>query len=308
MDACSDVQGHFAGNVVFSKHMCLGTNSLLSTMGKTFGPRFLWSVLLLSVFYTFGCLTFFYLEREVELKSYSENYVFQEQMEDLYAFEHCKDPAFQQLTFCQKQADFSISLKRYFNQHGNSVKDLQQWTIVGTMFFLTHLTTTIGYGNSHPQTQLGRAATIFFALVGIPIMGYTLAQMARLDLKVSVFILEKVGCKEASTLYCQQLVLWSQLMLFLFGGAYVYTMLEPWTYFESLYFCFVTLSTVGIGDKLPSSSMSKAFSILYMISGLGVCASIIALLTGLVAEGHAGVDAFLSRSNFAPCLNVEEDL
>merc|ERR1719221_1673661 len=104
-----------------------------------------------------------------------------------------------------------------------------------------------------------------------------------------------------NTFRIQILVLWCLLVLFLFGGAWVYSQLEAWTYLQSLYFCFVTLSTVGFGDFLPSSTASKAFSIFYMISGLGVCASIIAVLTGMVAEGHESVDTFLSQSLREEC-------
>merc|ERR1719163_1059008 len=101
---------------------------------------------------------------------------------------------------------------------------------------------------------------------------------------MAVFIMERCFGAKMNTIRRHMAVLWALLSMFLFGGAFVYSCLEPWTYLESLYFCFVTLSTVGFGDYLPSSNTSRMFSIFYMIFGLGVCASIIAVLTGLVAE------------------------
>merc|ERR1719335_1576620 len=107
----------------------------------------------------------------------------------------------------------------------------------------------------------------------------------------------------------QMAVLWSLLFIFMFGGAFVFSSMEPWSYRESLYFCFVTLSTVGFGDYLPSSPQSKVFSIFYMLFGLGVCMLIIAVLTGLVAESHDRVHNMVTKDieeNYAVCCVARE--
>eukprot|EP00929_Paragymnodinium_shiwhaense_P027066 TRINITY_DN15973_c0_g1_i1.p1 TRINITY_DN15973_c0_g1~~TRINITY_DN15973_c0_g1_i1.p1 ORF type:complete len:291 (-),score=75.34 TRINITY_DN15973_c0_g1_i1:250-1122(-) len=273
-------------------------------MVSSLGHRIGWSCLLLGIFYTLGVIVFVRFERPAELERTAQNRRLYEEMQALYSFHHCEDPAFQQLSFCEKQAEFSVTLKAYFNQHGNSMEDRQQWTFIGTVFFLTHLATTIGYGSSYPQTPEGQFATIFFALGGIPVMGYTLMQVARLNVRVSLLLLRKAGAVEKVGYREQIGVLWGLLLVLLFGGAAVYAWLEPWTYLQCIYFCFVTLSTVGFGDFLPSTAGSQAFSIFYMIFGLGVCASIIALLTGLVAEGHATMDSLVSatcQENWKTC-------
>jgi len=259
------------------------------------GQRFVYVVLLLVVFYALGTFVFCKLERKAELDRYATNRELYDKMKELYSFHYCEDEAFKTLSFCKNQAAFSDSLTEYFNQHGNSLKDQEQWTVLGSMFYLTHLSTTVGYGSFHPQTPSGQMATILFALVGIPIMGYTLAQVARLELQAVVSVLEGCADIKMSGTRRQMMVLWSLLMVFLFGGASVYTQMEPWSYRESLYFCFVTLSTVGFGDYLPSSPTSKVFSIFYMLFGLGVCLLIVAVLTGLVAEGHSRVHTWVSK-------------
>lgn len=264
-------------------------------MGSTVLQRLGWCSLLLVFFYVSGCIVFINCERAAELKTYAQNRALYEKMKELYSFKHCADPAFKGLSFCKDQKKFSGALKEYFNKHGNSIVDLGQWTVLGTLFFLTHLATTVGYGNNHPQTALGQLATILFALIGIPIMGYTLAQIAQLNLRLSLYVLEKVSGRRVDTFWKQVVVLWGLLVLFLFGGAFVYYCLETWNYLECLYFCFVTLSTVGFGDYLPSSPASKAFSIFYMVFGLGICASIIAVATGMVEAGHDNVDSWISR-------------
>jgi len=259
--------------------------------------RLVYVLCLLIVFYAVGIFVFCKLERKAEVERYSANRELYDKMKELYSFHYCEDEAFKTLSFCKNQAAFSESLLDYFNQHGNSIKDQEQWTMLGSTFYLTHLSTTVGYGSSHPQTPAGQMATILFALAGIPIMGYTLAQIARLELQAVITVLDVCGGIEMRGTRRQMMVLWSLLMVFLFGGAFVFSSMEPWSYRESLYFCFVTLSTVGFGDYLPSSPQSKLFSIFYMLFGLGVCMLIIAVLTGLVAEGHDRVHTWVARES-----------
>ena len=45
---------------------------------------------------------------------------------------------------------------------------------------------------------------------------------------------------------------------FLLIGSLVFHLLEGWTYLEALYFSFTTLTTIGFGDYLPSTPISKA--------------------------------------------------
>ena len=44
------------------------------------------------------------------------------------------------------------------------------------------------------------------------------------------------------------------LILFVFIPAIIFNAIESWTYFESIYFCFVSLTTVGFGDFVPSQA------------------------------------------------------
>jgi len=63
--------------------------------------------------------------------------------------------------------------------------------------------------------------------------------------------------------------------LFLFlallvAGTVAYTILEGWSPLDSLYFSVVTLATVGYGDLHPVTDLGKAFTILYILTGVGV--------------------------------------
>jgi hypothetical protein len=52
-------------------------------------------------------------------------------------------------------------------------------------------------------------------------------------------------------------------------GTVVYSILEDWSILNSLYFCVVTLSTIGYGDYTPTNDAAKVFTIIYIFVGVG---------------------------------------
>ena len=57
---------------------------------------------------------------------------------------------------------------------------------------------------------------------------------------------------------------------------------EQWTFVDSLYFCIVTLTTVGYGDTEPSTTGGKIFVSLYVLFGLGIVFSFLdSIMQGL---------------------------
>jgi hypothetical protein len=69
----------------------------------------------------------------------------------------------------------------------------------------------------------------------------------------------------------------------LVAGTIFYARAEGWTLFESLYFSVITLTTVGYGDLAPTTALSRAFTIGYVLLGIGV---IVAVATHIAT--HAG--------------------
>ena len=59
-------------------------------------------------------------------------------------------------------------------------------------------------------------------------------------------------------------------------GTIFYWRTEDWTIVQSLYFSVVTLTTVGYGDLHPTSAGTQLFTIIYILTGLGVFVALLA--------------------------------
>ena len=60
--------------------------------------------------------------------------------------------------------------------------------------------------------------------------------------------------------------IWAGTVLLL--GTLVYHWLEGWSYLDSLYFCVISLATIGYGDLTPTTPEAKIFTIFYVINGI----------------------------------------
>ncbi|CAD7950758.1 unnamed protein product [Amoebophrya sp. A120] len=63
------------------------------------------------------------------------------------------------------------------------------------------------------------------------------------------------------------------------ASAYSFHFQKNWTWIEGLYFAACTLLTVGFGDFAPTTVASKCFTVVFILCGLGVTSTFIALLT-----------------------------
>ncbi|MBM3272248.1 two pore domain potassium channel family protein [Candidatus Kaiserbacteria bacterium] len=65
-------------------------------------------------------------------------------------------------------------------------------------------------------------------------------------------------------------VLLTLVILVLGVGTIFYHGVEGWRYLDALYFCVVTLGTVGFGDFAPQTDAGKIFTIVYIFVGIGI--------------------------------------
>lgn len=68
------------------------------------------------------------------------------------------------------------------------------------------------------------------------------------------------------------------------AGTIFYALVEGWTVVDALYFSVLTLATVGYGDVVPTTVVSKLFTVGYVLLGIGLFAG---FLTEIAARRRA---------------------
>lgn len=168
----------------------------------------------------------------------------------------------------------------------------------------------IGYGHSTPNTNAGKAFCMIYAMVGIP-LGLVMFQSIgeRLNKFASVIIKRfklflKCTHTEATEINLMAATGFLSSIIILTGAA-VFSKYEQWfernyfmsnyllnlpyfyrSYFDSFYYCFVTLTTIGFGDyvalqndhALQHNPGYVALSLVFILFGLAVVAASINLL------------------------------
>jgi voltage-gated potassium channel len=60
------------------------------------------------------------------------------------------------------------------------------------------------------------------------------------------------------------------VLVTLVGGTIFYSTIEGWSVVDAFYFSVTTLTTVGLGDLAPTTTMGKLFTVVYIFAGLSI--------------------------------------
>ncbi|VDM98744.1 unnamed protein product [Thelazia callipaeda] len=165
-----------------------------------------------------------------------------------------------------------------------------QWKFSGAFYFATTVITTIGYGHSTPSTIGGKTFCMFYALAGIPlglVMFQSIGERINTFAAMLLRTCRRLAGKPPNVTYLDLILVASGCGSFLIAsGAYVFQRYEKWTYFDSLYYCFTTLTTIGFGDyvalqkdgALQNSPEYVAFALVFILFGLTVISAAMNLL------------------------------
>jgi voltage-gated potassium channel len=67
-------------------------------------------------------------------------------------------------------------------------------------------------------------------------------------------------------------------------GTLFYTIVEGWSVVNAVYFCSMSLATVGYGDVVPVTDVGKIFTVVYVLAGIGILVSFFTALTSKTFE------------------------
>ena len=56
----------------------------------------------------------------------------------------------------------------------------------------------------------------------------------------------------------------------LLSGTIFYSLEEGWSVVDAFYFSVTTLTTVGLGDLSPTTTLGKLFTVIYIVAGLSL--------------------------------------
>ncbi len=64
-------------------------------------------------------------------------------------------------------------------------------------------------------------------------------------------------------------------------GTVFFHHVEGWSWLDSLYFCVITLATVGYGDFSPKTDLGKIVTMLYILAGIGLLVAVVNAATAV---------------------------
>ncbi|TKS80642.1 Potassium channel subfamily K member 1 [Collichthys lucidus] len=146
------------------------------------------------------------------------------------------------------------------------------WDLASSMFFANTLVTTVGYGHTTPLSDTGKAFSIIYALIGVPFTMLVLtACVQRLMYPLvlaPVGLLQRSGMepRPATVVHFMLLLILVVLCFFLAPAAVFSTLEVSWSLLDGLYFCFISLCTIGLGDFVPGTQPGQEYRPLYQVS------------------------------------------
>lgn len=158
------------------------------------------------------------------------------------------------------------------------------WDFTSALFFASTVLSTTGYGHTVPLSDGGKAFCIIYSVIGIP---FTLLFLTAVVQRITVHVTRRPVLyfhirwgfsKQLVAIIHAVLLGFVTVSCFFFIPAAVFSILEDdWNFLESFYFCFISLSTIGLGDYVPGEGYNQKFRELYKI---GITCY---LLLGLIA-------------------------
>ncbi|KAK2162923.1 hypothetical protein LSH36_89g00039 [Paralvinella palmiformis] len=172
--------------------------------------------------------------------------------------------------------EFVVHIIEANNRGVSAVKNVSSepnWSFGQSLFFAGTILTTIGYGHVTPLSEGGKVFCIVYAAIGIPL---TLIMFTALVERLMVLTTKLLQALTDSlghlyrTLHIRLIHLSIILaillgFIFLIPSAIFCLLEEKWNYLDAFYYCFISMTTIGLGDYIPGDDMNQTHRPLYKI-------------------------------------------
>ncbi|KAL7645044.1 UNVERIFIED_CONTAM: hypothetical protein RMT77_003414 [Armadillidium vulgare] len=175
------------------------------------------------------------------------------------------------------------------------------WSFGQSFFFSSTIVTTIGYGHVHPLSEGGKIFCIVYAIIGIPMTFILLTALVERLLSPTTLLLQWMNSQLGHLyqpfnirIFHLGIVALLSFVFLMALPALAFAKLEPgWNYLDAIYYCFISLTTIGLGDYIPGDARNQPLRPLYKIC-----------ITAYLLVGLTFVMLILHLYNDIPQLNV----
>ncbi|CAH1173494.1 unnamed protein product [Phaedon cochleariae] len=148
------------------------------------------------------------------------------------------------------------------------------WSFGQSLFFASTVVTTIGYGHVTPLSRSGKVFCILYAMVGIPLTLVLLSALVERLLVPTIWLLQWLNSRLGHLyqpfnirIFHLIIMVMTLIGLFILLPAGAFALIEPdWDYLDSLYYCFISLTTIGLGDYIPGDAANQPYRPVYKIA------------------------------------------
>ncbi|KAM9827333.1 potassium channel, subfamily K, member 7 [Neosynchiropus ocellatus] len=141
----------------------------------------------------------------------------------------------------------------------------RQWSFTSSLYFVILSLTTTGADSYSPRSDEAKFFLIFYCALGIPLtlliltlLSHLLHPMVTLAPLHFLRSLCALSLAQSALVHFALLSVAVLVLLLFLPALLVWTQRPQWSYLDSLFFCFLTLSTVGPGRNSPGGDYGAA--------------------------------------------------
>ncbi len=143
------------------------------------------------------------------------------------------------------------------------------WIYLNSCFFFN----ISGYGHVTPLSEGGKIFCIVYALIGIPltlIMFTAIAERLMIITgKLQIILMDTLShlCKpfHIRLLHLTLILCFLAVFTFLIPAAIFCVLEHDWNFLDAFYYCFISMTTIGLGDYIPGDKPNQPNRVVYKI-------------------------------------------